>query len=259
MKISAFFLSLFFITSSWLSEAKTTGRNVTCHEVYLEYQHCLNSFFWTKTSCVENILIKEYTDHLYAPLNTALRESDQQDRDCQKINTQIINYLNDESYLDHHGLSFSGDVYSGQGLLPELREGIRKEGQCFVMGHYLSTSKSMDEAKKFAEPLKSSFILNFQSHSGVSIENFSKRKSEEEVLFAPGMVLQFLGSIDKYFYIPRAPAQSFHHGEPYRNGQQPRSIEILQFKEVSLAEVKKVCRAEQDKLPILYLFDIPQQ
>ncbi|MDH4468748.1 MAG: ADP-ribosyltransferase domain-containing protein [Bacteriovoracaceae bacterium] len=244
------FISILLCHSALTFARINFDSDASCQEVYEEFNFCRLNQILSKTKCTENILIRQYSDHLYTSLNFSIREKFPSDKYCKMINDVIFDYL------ARVGTKYTKSVFSGQELPEVFANESLIQDKCFQMGHYLSSSLSETVAKTFAQNLNTSFIMQFQSKSGVLIEDFAVKKDEHEVLFRPGMILQFKKRAGEFFYIP--PTASGRRGDnPYPSRQYPREIPYLQFDEVLPGLVEKICDTKLNNIPVVYLNDMP--
>ncbi|MDH4467794.1 MAG: ADP-ribosyltransferase domain-containing protein [Bacteriovoracaceae bacterium] len=194
---------------------------------------------------MEDLLIGEYTSNLYKDLNISLRDTSDQGF-CKKINQELIHYLINQKN------PFKGVVYSGQNLPNEFKEKNLKQKQCYQMGHYLSTSKNSEVALKFANNYATTFIMKFHSKNGSFIQEYSYIRAEEEVLFPPGTVLQYVGQNPIYYN-----KNSRKYNSPDGAREASELIPLLDFNEVKDSEIGSVCGVKsKSKIKKVFLFDM---
>ncbi len=158
-------------------------------------------------------------------------------------------------YLQDQKSPYQGIVYSGQNLPKEFAAGALEEKKCYLMGHYLSTSKNNEIAMRFAkiypeEPI----LMKFSSKSGTYIKEFSASPIEEEILFPPGTVLQYVRKNINYFNILTGKYNQPNVDNKFKDSE---FIQLFEFNEVTDSEISSVCHvASKSEITKVYLYDM---
>jgi hypothetical protein len=143
-----------------------------CQFELQNFNDCLKSH--GESDCNRN-LITAYSEILYVELNNSLRGV-KPDPVCNEVAEKLNVALRKLPMVKEH-------VYRGSKLTPELQKMMRDyhKDSCFTDLAFMSTSRSLDIAKNFAE----SVILKLYTTSGRDIDSISDHEGEREILIPP--------------------------------------------------------------------------